>query len=329
MKKSPEVNSQPADRNARMAARKRKRRRLKMMRLAIVLTVLLLLALFITLVVLHISGSIAKKNGTKTEFLAVTEITVVEDTRYTPEEIIEASGLFVGESLLVVNKVEAHNAILAQFPYLDHVEIRNSSFSTIEITVEETVVLGAVEMTDGWMVLGENNHALEWLAEEALPADLLRIYGAQTVGQTVGEALLAERDMQMCRTLFSAAQTYGLTDMSRINVAEKTNVRIRWKEQIDVVLGNESNFTEQIEALTGILPTLLANNGDAATGRLDMTSYADDDDTNDRAIFSPMEVEALDKPMIVTETTTTTAPEDESAESGATTATTTTTVPQG
>ncbi len=325
MKKTPEVNSQSADRNARLAARKRKRRRLKMMRLAIVLTVLLLLALFITLAVLYVCGSIDKKNGTKTSFLAVTEITVSEDTRYTPEEIIEASGLFVGESLLVVNKVEAHNAILAQFPYLASADIRNSSFSAIEITVQETPVLGAVQMADGWMVLGENNHALEWLAEEDLPADILRIYGAETVGQTIGHTLLAERDIQMCRTLFAAAQTYGLTDMSRINLTEKTNVRIRWKEQIDVVLGNESNFTEQIKALTGIFPTLLSNNGDAATGRLDMTSYADDDATNDRAIFSPMEVEALDKPTIITETTTTTVPEDATDASGATT--TTTTVP--
>ena len=313
MKKSPEVNPRPTDRDARMAARKRKRRRLKMMRMAIVLTVLLLLALIIALVVLHISGSIAKHNGTKTEFLAVTAIDVTEDTRYTPEEIIEASGLFVGESLLVVNKVEAHNAILAQFPYLDYVDVSNSSFSTIHITVRETTVLGAVQLTDGFMVMGENNHALEQLAEEALPADMLRVYGADTVGQTVGETLLAERDMQMCRTLFAAAESYQLDNMSRIDLTEKTNVRIRWKEQIDVVLGNESNLAAQIKALTGILPTLLANNGDAVTGRLDMTSYADDDASNDRAIFSPMEVSALDEPLIITETTTTTAADDDAS----------------
>ncbi len=318
MKKSPNANPQPVD---RATARKRKRRRLKLMRMAIVLTVLLLLGLIIALVVLHISGSIAKHNGTKTEFLAVTAIEVTEDTRYTPEEIIEASGLFVGESLLVVNKVEAHNAILDAFPYLDYVDVSNSSFSTIHITVRETTVLGAVQLTDGWMVLGENNHALESIAEEDLPADLLRVYGADAKGQAVGETLLVERDIRMCRTLFAAAQTYKLTDMSRIDLTEKTNVRIRWKEQIDVVLGNESNFAAQIKALTGILPTLLANNGEAVTGRLDMTSYADDDASNDRAIFSPMSVTALDEPLIITETTTTTAAEDDATASTSVTST--------
>lgn len=319
MKKSPKATPKPVD---RATARKRKRRRLKMMRMAIVLTVLLLLGLIIALVVLHISGSIAKHNGTKTEFLAVTGIEVTEDTRYTPEEIIDASGLFVGESLLVINKVEAHNAILSAFPYLDYVDVSNSSFSTLHITVRETTVLGAAQMSDGWMVLGENNHALEPLAEEDLPADMLRVYGADTVGESVGSPLLAERDIQMCRTLFAAAETHKLTDMSRIDLTEKTNVRIRWKEQIDVVLGNESNFSAQIKALTGILPTLIANNGEAVTGRLDMTSYADDDASNDRAIFSPMSVSELDEPLIITETTTTTVAEDDTTASGTTTSTT-------
>ena len=306
----------------RATARKRKRRRLKMMRLAIVMTVLLLLALIISLVVLHISGSIHKQNGTKTEFLAVTAIEVTEDTRYTPEQIIEASGLFVGESLLVVNKVEAHNAILAALPYLEYVDVSNSSFSTIHITVRETTVLGAVQVENGYIVLGENNHALERLAEEELPADMLRIFGAETVGDTVGETLLAARDIQMCRTLTTAAKTYKLENMSRINLTAKTNVRIRWKEQIEVILGNETNFPAQIKALTGILPTLLTNNGEAATGRLDMTFYADDDASNDRAIFSPMAVSELDKSAIITEIPSSTTEED--ADPSASTATTTT-----
>lgn len=318
MKKSPQSSQQPMD---RATARKRKRRRLKMMRLAIVLTVLLLLALIITLVVLHISGSIHKQNGTKTEFLAVTAIEVEEDTRYTPEQIIEASGLFVGESLLVVNKVEAHNAILAALPYLEYVDVSNSAFSTIRIAVRETKVLGAVQTENGYVVLGDNNHALEHLTEEELPTDMLRIYGAETVGETVGETLLAARDMQMCRTLTTAAETYKLENMSRINLTAKTNVRIRWKEQIEVVLGNESNFPAQIKALTGILPTLLANNGEGATGRLDMTFYADDDASNDSAIFSPMAVEDLDKSSIITELPSSTT-ESETDPSASTTTTT-------
>lgn len=284
----------PGTPEARQAARRKRRIRRRIIRITIVLTVLLLLVLIIALVVLRISGEIAHKNGTTTSVMAVKAIEVEGDTRYTDEEIIEASGIYVGESLLVVNKVQAHNAILEQFPYLDYVDVGNSSFSTIRIQVRETPVMGVVETSAGYMVVGENNHALELITDEtALPTGVPRIRGASLLEETVGHSLLEERGLNVCMTLVAAAKTYGLEDLSLIDLSERTNIRIMWKGQIQVVLGNESNLPLQIKALTGILPTLLGNNGEGATGRLDMSSYADDDSANDRAVFSPMSLEEL------------------------------------
>ena len=47
------------------------------------------------------------------------------DTRYDKEQIIQASGLFVGQSLLSVNKVQAYERIAAAFPYIESMEITN------------------------------------------------------------------------------------------------------------------------------------------------------------------------------------------------------------
>lgn len=277
------------EQRARKAARQKRRRRRRMMRTAIVLTVLLLLSLVITLAVLHISGKIAQKDGKPAGFLSVKEILVEGDTRYAPEDIIEASGLYVGESLLVINKVQAHNAILEKFPYLDFAGVGNSSFSTVVISVRETKVMGIVEGSADWLVLGENNHALERVSSEELPEDMVQIVGADLTGETVGEPLLDERSMRVASTILTAAETVGLEGLTRIDMAEKTNVRVQWKGQIDVLLGNESNLAGQIQALQKMLPTLIGNNGEGATGTLDMTSFADDDSTNDRGFFTPAE----------------------------------------
>lgn len=284
----------PGTPEARQAARRKRRIRRRIIRMTIVLTVLLLLALIIALVVLRISGEIAHKNGSTTSFMAVKAIEVEGDTRYTDEEIIAASGIYVGESLLVVNKVEAHNTILAAFPYLDAVDVGNASFSTIRIQVRETPVMGVVETSAGYMVLGENNHALELITDEtALPTGAVRIRGAALVNETVGQPLLEERALNVCATLLVAARENGLTDLTLIDLTERTNICLMWKDQIQVVLGNESNLPLQIKALKGVLPTLLGNNGEGATGRLDMSSYADDDSSNDRSVFSPMTREEL------------------------------------
>ncbi|MBO5913737.1 MAG: hypothetical protein J6Q72_00140, partial [Clostridia bacterium] len=57
-----------------------------------------------------------------------------------------------------------------------------------------------------------------------------------------------------------------------------------------VVLGNETNIPSQIKMLADTLPVLYQNNGLEASGRLDMTTYADDDPNNDKAIFTPAEL---------------------------------------
>ncbi len=273
---------------ARKAARRKKRMRKKIVRVSIVLTVLLVLVLLIAFLVIRISGTIAKKNGKTISFLGVKSIEVVGDTRYSDEEIIKASGIYVGESLLVVNKVEAHNAILSAFPYLDHVDVGNASFSTVRITVQETAVMGAVCLPDGsYMILGENNHALEQVNETALPAGCVRLTGAKLKGTDPGEALLEERDLQISQTLLQGASAVGLEHITVIDLTDKTGLFFVWNGQILVKLGNSSNLAVQVQTLHAMLPTLLKNNGETACGSLDMTTYADDDPTNDKAIFTP------------------------------------------
>ena len=126
------TTQQPDNLNqARQLARRRRRRRLMIIRTAIVLSIVLLLALVGTLVVMKIVATQQSKRGETTAFLAVREILVEGDTRYTPEEIIEKSGLYVGQSLMGVNKVQAHDALLAAFPYLNTVAVGNASFDTL------------------------------------------------------------------------------------------------------------------------------------------------------------------------------------------------------
>ncbi len=275
--------------NTRAEVRRRRRRRRRLMGLLILLTGGLLIALVVALVALHITGRVAQSNGTPLSFLSVKEITVEGDTRYSKEELIEASGIYVGESLLVVNKVQAHDALLRRFPYLEWVEISNVSFSRIQILVKEAEPLGAVETAEGYVILGSNNHALEIVSAEALDENLVKIYGAQPEQVALGEPLLDERSKKIVDALMAAVEEHGVETLTRMDLSEKTNIRAVWREQILLVFGNETNLAGQLQAFQAILPTLLKNNGEKAVGKLDMTTYSDDDAENDRAIFSPLE----------------------------------------
>ncbi len=272
----------------RAEKRRRRRRRLMLRRTLIVAVALLLLAAIVWGVI-----EIAKASkGQTTTFLGVKAIEVEcvdgEGTvRYPAEEIIRASGIYLDQSLLALNKVQASERVLAQFPYLDFVEVKNTSFSTVCIRVAEAQVLAAAQMGEQWLIVGDNNHVLEVVATEALPAGLVRIKGAKPLTDTLGDLALEERELRICKTLVGAMQAADMTDITVIDMAQKTDLRLWWKDRLEIILGNESNLPAQVTAFKTMLPTLLEKNGENAAGQLNMTSYADDNDTNDRAVYTP------------------------------------------
>ena len=289
-------DNQPEDfRKARQLARQRRRRKLMITRLLIVLSIVLIVALIATAVVVKIVADQKTARGEKVRFLAVTGIKVEGDVRYSDEEVIKASKLYVGQSLLSLNKAKAAKAIVASLPYLDgnRVVVENASFSTLRIRVEEVPELAAVQIGEDWMILGVNNRAMEKVSADQVPADLVRVQGASFENKTVGKTLLDERSLRITATLIEAANTYGLDSMTTIDMTARTKIFIMLNERMQVVLGNETNLSNQIKALVETLPTLYKNNGEDAAGRLDMIFYSDDDKSNNKSIYTPQEV--LDK----------------------------------
>ena len=275
---------------ARRKARRRRRRRLMIIRTAIVLAIVALLIIVGWFVVWKFRADAASARKETTTFFPVKEIVVEGETRYSAEELIEKSGLYVGQSLMGVNKVQAHDLLVQNFPYLDTVEVSNASFDVLRIRVTDTEVMGAAQVGDDWYIVGVNNKTLEKVAAEAVPANLLRIVGVTVENAVIGENLMDERSLQICETVTSSASLYELYGMTAIDITTKTKLSIRLNDRIQVVLGNETNIPAQIKMLTDTLPVLYKNNGLEAAGRLDMTTYADDDPNNDKAIFTPSEL---------------------------------------
>ena len=274
---------------ARQKARARKRRKLMLIRTALVLAVMLVLLLVGALIVMKIVGTQQSKRGDTTNFLAVQNIVVEGDTRYSDEQIIEASGLYVGQSLLGVNKVTAHDNLLEKLPYLNSVTISNTQFSTLRIRLTETTVMAAVQVEDGWMIVGDNNQALEHITESEPSEGILRIGGATLLEQQVGSELLDERSLRITRLLEASISQYELDGVTGVDMTEKTRISLTLNGRLQVLLGNDTAIPAQISMLVDTLPVFYQNNGVNAGGRLDMRTFADDKPDNNKVIYTPPE----------------------------------------
>lgn len=56
---------------------------------------------------------------------------------------------------------------MSQFPYLERVDVGNSSFDTVEIKVWEVEPIGAMYANGKWLVVGGNNKGVEALEIQA------------------------------------------------------------------------------------------------------------------------------------------------------------------
>ena len=83
-----------------------------------------------------------------TVFFQVETVVVSGNSRYTQEEVVEASGIQIGDNLYRLNKIQISQQLLQTLPYLETVSIRRSLPSTLVIQVTEWQAVARVEAPD-------------------------------------------------------------------------------------------------------------------------------------------------------------------------------------
>ena len=115
----------------------------------------------------------------------VTDIEIENQTSYSQEEILKASGLSEGENLFLADVDGAKEQIETSLPYTGEVRVERKIPSTICITVEPAKVAAAVEQENGDILLVDDSYKILETVRQA-PDDVLLIKGLQAKDPTPG-----------------------------------------------------------------------------------------------------------------------------------------------
>ena len=133
-----------------MAARKkRNRHRRRRGRFGFLYPLLSFLIIFAAI----LAGSVA--------FFRVNQVTVVGNSRYTAEEVAEASGVQIGDNLCLINKPKTAQSILRRLPYVEKVSPVRRLPDTLELRITETSAVAAVQAEESWWLLDAGGKLLE------------------------------------------------------------------------------------------------------------------------------------------------------------------------
>lgn len=219
----------------------------------------------------------------------VRQITLEGNTHYREEVVLHATGLTKGQSIFNVNGNQISQALMQMFPYYTSVDVKTLNMSEVKITVTETAVIGVVHQNGTWISVGANGKAVEMTpVTTARPKGLLYFKGtiAPEGGIVIGGMAMDDYSFSIINTLLSAMAQYGLTDIIEIDVGNLSDIRMNWRGQIDIRMGNPSNLTYEVGAIADVLPKLIAARGEKVSGVLNLTSYSNEA-LDDQVVFTP------------------------------------------
>ncbi len=229
-----------------------------------------------------------KPPSTEGNLFAVETITVEGNTKYLEDSVIGESGVLIGQSIFTVksNEIEAH--LLETFPYFASVEVQTLHMDEVLIQVTETDVIGVMYADGCWIPIGANGKALDKQPITSdRPKNALYIKGEVPEGGiAVGAPALEEFSASVLRDILSAINQYQLTDVTEIDITDLTDIRLVWRAQIEVLLGNTTNLVHEIGVAAATIPKILESRGAQVTGRLNLVSYSNEALEN-QAIFTP------------------------------------------
>lgn len=217
----------------------------------------------------------------------VRSITVEGNKHYSADQILRASGLYVGQSVWEVNKAQASANIKAACPYVESASISSSLLNTITISVKETTIVGAMYYNGEWILVGKNGQAVDKMKVESdVPSRYLYLKGATPTGKGLGKQAMDDRCTEILKKYLAAAEENELTGICELDLSNKGDLKLNWNNQITILLGNDTNLAYEIAVVKTNLPTILKNKGTQVHGTMDVSSYSDENAIN-RVIFTP------------------------------------------
>ena len=184
-----------------------------------------------------------------TMFFNISEITVTGDTVYSVDDIIEKSGVQIGDNLIFVSKNKINEQIATELPYVGSVKIKRHLPTSLELIITKTDAVYAVVINGYYTLLDENGKVLEkdleYVGENIILLNLGEEISAET-GKTITTS-----DEVYLEKLFSVRNAYvecGIEDITAIDLSDVYDIKLVYQGRITIELGetNKENLSKKL-----------------------------------------------------------------------------------
>ena len=204
-------------------------------------------------------------------FFRVRTIEVQGAVTYSDEEIIEASGIDIGDNLFFINRFSASSRIFSRLPFVEEASIERSLPKTIVITVEESFACAYADWEGmAWMMTGNCKILGSAMGEEL--NGLIHVLNVTPVSPVVGEIMEVDASeslkLSYLQTLLRALQAANMTgDVTSLDMANPANPTFEYLGRFTVKMGANSNTDYKLRMLISAVNQMESD----VTGTIDVS----------------------------------------------------------
>lgn len=237
-----------------------------------------MLIVFYLLLFLAVLGTAAALS--LTVLFKINDVYVTGTSRYSEQQILDASGIKTGDNLFLVKTKEASQKIRQTLPYLGTAEVSRKFPAQVQINVQEASVLGAAAYGTGYAMIGEDGMVLERVS--VLPKSCTVLKGLNIKKAQPGSQVeLADSGQDsLFKSTMSAVKKDKIDKITAADFSQPARVLLVYDGRVTINLGLPTDLDYKLNFARSLLQNNIKS---TEKGTLNMSTVSD---TN-KAYFDP------------------------------------------
>lgn len=210
----------------------------------------------------------------QTVLFPIKTITVTGNTTYSAEQIVDESGIAIGDKLFAVSQNKVNNSLTTFLPYVKNVKIKRVLFDAVELQITETSPTFCYSSGGKFFTADADNKILESFVIQ--PSDTTLITFSNSADFKVGYiAELSDNQFELVTEIHSKLLENGISAES-INVSNKNAITAKINGRFTVDFGSSDELQGKTAHLLGMLEEIDLKNGNNCVGKIDLSAWSNE-----------------------------------------------------
>lgn len=187
-----------------------------------------------------------------TVLFKIDKIVVNGDVPYNSADIIEASGVKLGENIIRADYSQAEKRVLDTLLLVETVKVEKKFPTTIVITVTESKPCYNIESEDGYIITSESGKIIDFLKTPI--SGLMTVFGIDAKSTEPFE-ILKDKESNKADIILAINKAIDKSEIDgiiSINIEDKYNITLNFEDRIEVRIGNSANIDYKIQYVKSV-----------------------------------------------------------------------------